>query len=326
VPGLDSLEYSAEEVDQELTVVVDRERAAALGVGIEAVGQALRHALQGEVVTEFMQGGRSYDLRLRLPRERVNGLDDLGSILLDNDRGDVLRVDDVARIRRVPAPASILRDRQQRMVEVTASLAEGVSLGEAHRRVAEVLRNMELPAGYTGYTGGSGQALREGRGTAGRLLALALFLVFVVMAVQYESLRNPLVILVSVPFAAIGVAWGMQVTGTTPSMPVWLGMIMLAGIGVNNAILLVEQIENLRGRGDPVDPVEDAITAAAASRLRPILMTTITTVCGLLPLALGIGDGAEMLQPLAVTISWGLSFSVLGSLVLVPSGYRWVVR
>jgi multidrug efflux pump subunit AcrB len=329
VPGLGNLEYSAEEVEQELTVVVDRERAAALGVSVEEVGQALRHALQGEVITEFMQGGRSYDLRLRLPRERVNGLDDLGSILLGNDRGDILRVDDVARIRRVPAPASILRDRQQRMVEGTASLDEGVSLGEAHRRVTEVLRAMDLPSGYSGYTGGSGQALREGRGTAGRLLALALFLVFVVMAVQYESLRNPLVILVSVPFAAIGVAWGMQVTGTTPSMPVWLGMIMLAGIVVNNAILLVEQIENLRSRGEPAESVESvdhAITAAAASRLRPILMTTITTVCGLLPLAMGIGDGAEMLQPLAVTISWGLSFSVLVSLVLVPSVYRLVVR
>jgi multidrug efflux pump subunit AcrB len=257
-----------------------------------------------------------------LPRERLRGLDDLGGILVNSDSGQLLRVDEVARVRRVPAAATIVRDRQQRMVEVTASLSDGLTLGEADRRVAELLRQLSLPDGYSVHSGGAGETLRRGQSAAGWLLLLALFLVFVVMAVQYESLRNPLVILTSVPFAAIGVAWGMQVTATGPSMPVWLGMIMLAGIVVNNAILLVEQIELLRRDGMRV---RAAITAAAARRLRPILMTTITTVCGLLPLAMGLGEGAEMLQPLAVTISWGLSFSVLVSLVLVPSVY-WMVN
>ena len=151
------------------------------------------------------------------------------------------------------------------------------------------------------------------------LLGLALFLVFVVMAVQYESLRNPLVILLSAPFAAIGVASGLLYHHTTPSMPVWLGMIMLAGIVVNNAIVLVETIEGLRRRGVAV---ADAVPRAAALRLRPILMTTLTTVVGMLPLALGWGEGAEMLQPLALTIVWGLSFSLLVSLLLVPALYR----
>jgi len=150
-----------------------------------------------------------------------------------------------------------------------------------------------------------------------------LFLVFVVMAVHYESLRNPLVILLSVPFCIIGVALGLVVTHMHLSMPVWLGLIMLAGIVVNNAIVLVEYIEICRESGLPLD---QAIISAAHQRLRPILMTTLTTVVGLLPLALAWGEGAEMLQPLAVTIVSGLSFSLLVSLFLVPVIYQAVHR
>jgi multidrug efflux pump subunit AcrB len=139
------------------------------------------------------------------------------------------------------------------------------------------------------------------------------------MAVQYESVRNPLIILLSVPFALIGVALGLSWTDTGLSMPVWLGMIMLAGIVVNNAIVLVEFIELRRRAGDARD---ESIIEAARLRLRPILMTTLTTVFGMLPLALGIGEGSEMLSPLAVTIVAGLSFSTLVSLLLVPSLYR----
>ncbi|MCW8958295.1 MAG: efflux RND transporter permease subunit, partial [Gammaproteobacteria bacterium] len=147
------------------------------------------------------------------------------------------------------------------------------------------------------------------------------FLVFVVMAVQYESLRNPVVILLGVPFAVIGVSLGLVVTGLPLSMPVWLGMIMLAGIVVNNAIILVEYMDMARNRGLAL---EEAITEAARLRLRPIMMTTLTTVMGMLPLALGIGEGAEMLQPLAVALIAGLSMSLLVTLVLIPILYRWL--
>ncbi len=151
------------------------------------------------------------------------------------------------------------------------------------------------------------------------LLGLALFLVLVAMAVQYESVRNPLIILLSVPFALTGVVLGLMWSDLSLSMPVWLGLIMLAGIVVNNAIVLVEFIEIERRRG--LD-VQAAILSAARLRLRPILMTTLTTVVGMLPLALAVGEGSEMLQPLAVTIVAGLSFSTLVSLVLVPMIYR----
>jgi len=167
------------------------------------------------------------------------------------------------------------------------------------------------------------ESLREGQATTRILLALALFLVFVVMAVQYESLRNPLVIMLSVPFSLIGVAVGIRLLDLPLSMPVWLGLIMLAGIVVNNAIVLVEYIELARNRG--LKRVE-AITEAARLRLRPIMMTTLTTVVGMLPLAIGFGEGAEMLQPLAVTIVCGLSFSMLVVLLLVPVNYQLLSR
>ena len=153
------------------------------------------------------------------------------------------------------------------------------------------------------------------------LLGLALFLVFVVMAVQYESIRNPLVIMTSVPFCTIGVVFGLDAYSMPISMPVWLGLILLAGIVVNNAIIVVEFIELHRARGLAL---RDAIVIGARLRLRPVLMTTLTTVVGMLPLALALGDGTEMLQPLAVTIVFGLSFSVLVSLFLVPAIYRMV--
>jgi multidrug efflux pump subunit AcrB len=185
------------------------------------------------------------------------------------------------------------------------------------------MADVVLPEGYTWYDGGELKALTEGRNLGLLLLALAIFLVFVVMAVQYESLRNPLVILLSIPFAAVGVAVGLLVSGLTLSMPVWLGMIMLAGIVVNNAIVLVEYVEIARRQGLSV---REAIITAARLRLRPILMTSLTTVAGMTPLALGLGEGSEMLQPLAVSIIFGLTISLLVTLLLIPVVYRLLHR
>jgi multidrug efflux pump subunit AcrB len=199
----------------------------------------------------------------------------------------------------------------------------GTSLSEAYDRIYQEMATVTLPEGYVWYDGGELEALTEGRDTGLLLLALAVFLVFVVMAVQYESLRNPLVILLSIPFAAVGVAVGLLVTGLTLSMPIWLGMIMLAGIVVNNAIVLVEYVEIARRQGTPL---REAIVTAARLRLRPILMTTLTTVAGMTPLALGLGEGSEMLQPLAVAIIFGLSISLLVTLLLIPVVYRLLHR
>ncbi|OOZ36909.1 efflux RND transporter permease subunit [Solemya velesiana gill symbiont] len=321
VDGLSNLQHSAEEKNQELSVQVDRDRATSYGLTVEDAGKALRFALQGSTVTDFITEDRSIDVLLRLAEEDIANPADLENIILFSKTTPRVPVhlSDIAQVDLHPTPSAIMRDLQQRMVEVSASLSGEKTLNETIEAALQIVREMEIPKGYTVYEAGSLETLKEGRSLSYQLLGLAIFLVFVVMAVQYESLRNPVVIILSVPFAVIGVAIGLQVTGLPLSMPIWLGMIMLAGIVVNNAIVLVEYIEIQRRTGLAVG---EAIIQAARLRLRPILMTTLTTVVGMMPLALALGEGAEMLQPLAVTIVSGLLFSTLVSLVLVPSVYR----
>ncbi|KPJ91002.1 MAG: acriflavin resistance protein [Gammaproteobacteria bacterium SG8_11] len=320
VKGLNNVAHSSEEENFEISIEIDRDRAKNLGLDVRDISQAMRIALDGIVVTDFIQGDRAYDVRLRLPRTEASNPQELESIVLFPAVGDrpPVHLGSVARVQLVQSPATIMRDAQMRIIEVTASVAEDATLGGVLKQIETALAGLPLPQGYNMYDGGAKEALQEGRQMTYVLLALALFLVFVVMAVQYESLRNPIVIIFSVPFAAIGVAIGIYTVDLPISMPVWLGMIMLAGIVVNNAIVLVEYIEILREQGMAK---ADAIVEAARLRLRPILMTTLTTVVGMLPLALGWGEGAEMLQPLAVTIVAGLSFSVLVSLLFVPVVY-----
>ena len=278
-------------------------------------------ALEGLVVTDFIDNDQSFDVRLRLPHAEAANPQDLESILLFPaiDKRSPVHLGDLASAKLVRSPATIMRDNQLRIVEVSASVVEGNTLGGVLEQIDKTLADLELPQGYNLYEGGSRKTLQEGQQLTQILLALAIFLVFVVMAVQYESLLNPLVIILSVPFAATGVAMGIAWAELPISMPVWLGMIMLAGIVVNNAIVLVEYIEIVRSQGFDK---KHAIVEAARLRLRPILMTTLTTVVGMIPLAIGIGEGAEMLQPLAVTIVSGLSFSMLVSLILVPTMYN----
>ena len=319
IDELSNLRHSYEDTNNEVSVNIDRQRAADLGIRVDDIGRALRVALDGLVVSDFIDGDRQYDIRLRLPRTGFRSPDDLGNILVGLHQGQPVRLRSVASVSFNPAPASILRDNQRRIVEVTASLSPDIGPEQAMQRVGELLSDLPLPEGYSLYDGGAVKTLQEGRQAGHLLLGLAVFLVFVVMAVQYESLRNPLVILISIPFTSIGVAAGIHWLSIPISMPIWLGLIMLAGIVVNNAIVLVEQIEVEREQGLGLNK---AIAEGARLRLRPILMTTLTTVAGMTPLAIGFGEGSEMLQPLAVVIVWGLSFSMLVSLILVPAVYR----
>ncbi len=320
IEGLTNIEHSGEEVNQEISITPDRDRLAALDLDLSQLGRALQIALDGFDVTDFIEGDRSYPIRLQLAEEITRNPRDLESLLLfpASDDRPAVHLSDVARIRIQAAPAQIQRDNQRRITEVSAGLEEGMTLGRASSTIRKLLDEMNLPPGYSVYDAGSARSLREGRQLGTLLLPLALFLVFAVMAVQYESLRNPVVIILCVPFAAIGVALGLTVTEIPLSMPVWLGLIMLAGIVVNNAIVLVEYIDLVRARGVAT---REAVVTAARLRLRPILMTTLTTVAGMLPLAIGWGEGAEMLQPLAITIVSGLSFSLVVTLLLIPMCY-----
>jgi len=279
--------------------------------------------MNGRVVTNFIEGDMSFDVRLRLPPSELQNPQDLQSVLLYNKEGMAVRLEEIAQLQWIPVPSNIMRDQQQRIIEISGNIETDASLLDVMAEVQGRLADWQMPDGYTLYEGGAAKVMQESQQLTKILLALAVFLVFVVMAVQYESFRNPLVILFSIPFVTIGVAVGIQWLEMPLSMPVWLGMIMLAGMVVNNAIVLVETIELQRAAGLSV---QAAILKAGELRFRPILMTTLTTVVGLLPLALGLGEGAKMLQPLAITIGFGLSFSLLVSLLLVPACYQLLAR
>lgn len=321
IEGLKNITHSAEDEQFEIAISLDRERAAQLGIDLLDLTEAAQIALQGRVVSDYLDGDKAYDIRLKLSKAEMSNPQDLESIILFPAASSSMPVylGNVAQISLLETPASIKRDNQMRIVELSASLEGETTLGEVLVQLRDMRENIQLPFGYTLYDGGSEQALQEQQQLTDILLLLALFLVFVVMAIQYESLLNPLIIIISVPFSAIGVAIGIYFGDLPLSMPVWLGMIMLVGIVVNNAILLVEYIEIERKHFTDINV---AIIEAARLRLRPILMTTLSTVMGMLPLAIGVGDGAEMLQPLAIAVVCGLSFSMLVSLLLVPMMYR----
>ncbi|MES9833336.1 MAG: efflux RND transporter permease subunit [Candidatus Thiodiazotropha sp. DIVDIV] len=325
VSGLSNVEYTGEELTQEITLEVDRQRATSFGLNVEDVGQMVKLALGGEVVTDYLEGDRSIDVRLRLLREDLATPGDVESIIIFSrtEPAVPLRLGELAKVVLAPTPVTIQRDQQQRMVEISASVSEALGLDLANQKVNEIIEEMQIPSGYILYEAGGFDSVQKGREMGLILLGLALFLVLVVMAVQYESLRNPLVIMLSVPFAVIGVAFGLSWAELPLSMPVWLGLIMLSGIVVNNAIVLVEYIALRRDAGIAKDA---AIIEASQLRLRPILMTTLTTVAGMLPLALALGEGSEMLQPLAVTLVSGLTFSTLVTLLLIPMVYRLIGR
>ncbi len=334
VPGLHNLTHSYEEVKQELTIRIDRERAAEFGVDATTVGEALKIALDGQIISNFIDDDKDFDIRMRLPRANSYNPNVLQNLMVDYKNGNAVRLGDVAYVNREATASTIVRSQQQRIVEISASYDVEADQSKTLTATMSKLAEINLPQGYVLYDNDTNKTLEEGQKTGMIVLFLAIFLVFVVMAVQYESLLNPLIIMLSIPFAATGVAIGLLVnTDMSVSMPVWLGFIMLTGIVVNNAIVLVEQIELEREKREHEKqgleklPQEknsaliESIKNAAALRLRPILMTTLTTVFGMMPLAIGLGEGSEMLQPLAFVIVWGLSFSLFVSLILVPSLY-----
>ena len=321
VNGISNLEHSLQDIKQELSIQVDPQQLANFGLTTSDIARRVQSSLTGIAATELLEGDRSYTIRVRPPKASMDTMEAIQSIPIFHPENPSLitRLGDLAQIALVPSPASIRRDKQQRVVEITASITGDSGLDTVLQDVRQVTHGFELPTGYSLYDGGTEKNYQENKALSQQLLILAIFLVFVVMAVQYESLKNPFVILTCIPFTLIGIYLGLQYFNIPLSMPVWLGAIMLAGIVVNNAIVLVEYIEIERRE---VADLTAAIIRAAKLRLRPILMTTLTTVVGMLPLAYGLNEGSEMLRPLAVTIVAGLSFSLLVSLVMVPVVYQ----
>jgi multidrug efflux pump subunit AcrB len=320
IRGLSGVELSTEEASPQLSIEIDRQRAADLGLDAAQVGQTVRTALDGTIVTRFAESNNEYDIRVRLPRESFTSPEDLGSIALFPGRDQPIYLRDVANVRMGTGPTTILRVNQNRQLRVTGDVDDQVaSVGQVTAKVRAALADLELPEGYALIYGGEERAIQENQRNLTIVTLLAIFLVFVVMAIQYESVSDPLAIMFSIPLALVGVGLMLWITRTPLSAPVLLGVILLAGIVVNNAILLVQYIEI--ARREKGLPVEQAVIEAGAARLRPILMTTTTTVCGMLPLALGLGEGSELMQPLAIAVVGGLTVSTLLTLVVVPCAY-----
>ncbi len=318
VPGVTDVETSQKPGVPQEVLTIDRDRTADLGLTVRKVLQTLETAVAGSRAGEFRSKGNSYRILVQMA-EAVNlSLDDILDMTLTNPLGEAIALRNVVRIDPGRGPVLIERKDQQRLVTVSANVSNR-DLGSAAADVADRIDRIPRPTGYEVRMSGSIEEQQKSFRELMVSLGLALALVYMVLACQYESLRDPLVVMLSVPLAVVGVLTVLFLTRTTINVQSSIGCIMLGGIVVNNAILLVDQAGKLR-LGSKLT-AREAVLEAGRRRLRPILMTTLTTILGLLPLALGIGEGADAQAPLARVIVGGLTASTVISLVVIPIVY-----
>jgi multidrug efflux pump subunit AcrB len=309
----------ADDRQPEVQIRPDWERANALGLTTQTIGSTLQTAITGSVPTQLQRNERLVDVRVQLNQDLLNQPSQLEQLPLFVANNALVRLSDVANFEAGQAPGEIQRINQRPVFLIAGNLNKGASLGAALAEVRQVVAKLDLPAGVTVLPSYAGQTNQELQGALLGLGSLAAFLVFVVMAVQYNSLIDPLVIILTVPLALVGGILGLFVTQTAIGITVVVGAVLLVGIVVNNAIIMVETANQIREETG-LDRAT-AILQAAPQRLRPILMTTITTVLGLFPLALGIGEGSEFLQPLGIVVFSGLTLATLLTLFIIPCFY-----
>ncbi len=316
------VESSLERGHPEIQIYFDQERAAALGLTVKQISDQVVNKIRGKVATRYSWRDRKIDVLVRLAEDDRQSIAAVRGLIVNPQSEFPVPLSSVAEIRVAEGPAEIRRGNQERMALVQANLAHG-DLGSAVTEAETLLSRMKLPYGVTLNIRGQSEEMAASFKSLLFALGLAIFLVYLVMASQFESLLHPFVILFSIPLAAVGVALALWLTDTRLSVIVFIGLIMLAGIVVNNAIVLLDLINQLRERG--LDRVA-AIREGAKLRLRPIMMTTLTTVLGLLPMALGLGEGSEMRTPMAITVIGGLLTSTLLTLLVVPVMYSLLDR
>jgi HAE1 family hydrophobic/amphiphilic exporter-1 len=322
IQGLRDVKASTEGGNPEVQIVFNRRRLAHAGLDVASIGNIIRNKVMGEVSTELNRQDRKVDIRVRAREEDRNNVEDLRRLIVNTDGPVPITLSAVAEIKLERGPSEIRRIDQERVALVTANL-KGRDLGSVSQDIQKLIDNTPLPPDFRIRTGGQQREMVTSFDSMILAIALAIFLVYLVMASQFESLVQPFIIMFTIPFALIGVILTLLITGTPISVVVLIGLIMLAGIVVNNAIVLIDYINQLRKRGLPK---REAIKQAGQVRLRPILMTTVTTVLGLLPMALGFGEGAELRTPMAVTVIGGLLVGTLLTLVVIPTVYDVVVR
>ncbi len=308
---------TTEQGHPEVKILFDRDRAATLGLSVHDVANRVVNQVRGEVATRYSWRDRKIDILVRAREEDRASIDDLRQLIINPESARPVTLESVADIVIDIGPSEVRRVSQQRVAIVTANLRYG-DLGAATTIIQSVVDDLVLPDGVSVRLAGQSEEMASSFRSLLFALSLAVFLVYLVMASQFESLIHPFVIFFSIPLAAIGAIVALWITGSTLSVVVFIGLILLAGIVVNNAIVLVDLINQLRANGQPK---MEAIREAARLRLRPILMTTLTTTLGLLPLAMGFGEGAEIRAPMGITVIGGLVVSTLLTLIVIPVMY-----
>lgn len=308
---------SMEQGHPEIQIVFDRDRLSALGLQLGTVADGVVSKIRGDIATRYSWRDRKIDVMVRARESDRASSEDIRNLIVNPGSDRPIPLDAVARIEVTEGPSEIRRVAQQRVAVVSANLAYG-DLGSAISEIDNIIAVTPIPSGILARMAGQSQEMDVAFESLIFALLLAVFLVYLVMASQFESLIHPFVILFTIPMAVIGAIWALWITGSTISVVVFIGLILLAGIVVNNAIVLVDLINQLRAKG--MEKFE-AIREAGRSRLRPILMTTLTTILGLLPLSIGFGDGAEIRAPMGITVIGGLLISTLLTLVVIPVMY-----
>lgn len=322
IPGIKDVKTTMEVGNPELNVVFDRERLSSFGLSLSDVSNRLKTKIQGEVPTKFKERELQVDIRVRTTAWQAENVGELRSVVVGEREGTPIALGTVANIDVARGLSQITRISQQRAAVVSGNLT-GRDLGSVSRDIQSVIDGVALPAGVTVELGGQNEELNRSFRSLIFALLLAIFLVYLVMAAQFESFVHPFIILFTVPLGAIGVIWILLLTGQSLSVVVFIGAIMLSGIVVNNGIVLIDYINQLRSGG--MEKMQ-ALREAGRVRLRPIIMTTMTTVLGLLPMALGIGEGAEIRAPMALTVIGGLLGATVLTLLVIPALYSLVDR
>jgi HAE1 family hydrophobic/amphiphilic exporter-1 len=316
------IKTTVERGNPEIQIVFDQERAAKLGLAVRDIANRVVANVRGELATRYTWRDKKIDVLVRSVDTRRSSIDEIRRLIVNPTSDRPVTLDAVAEVRVSQGPAEIRRVAQERVAIITANLAYG-DLGAAAAEAGVIVSRIPMPEGISALVSGQSEEMEDSFKSMQFALLLAVFLVYLVMASQFESLIHPFVILFTIPLALVGAVLALFITGTTINIVALIGVIMLAGIVVNNAIVLVDLINQLRAQG--VERIE-AIMEAGRARLRPILMTSLTTALGLLPMAMGFGEGSEVRTPMAITVIGGLVVSTLLTLLVIPVVYSLMDR
>jgi HAE1 family hydrophobic/amphiphilic exporter-1 len=317
VRGVDDVEATMRLGDPEVQITFDRDRLAAMNLDPASASRLVRSAVQGDAATQFSDLDRKLDVRVRATESQRSVIGELVNLEVGRNEGRAVPLGAVAEVSVARGPSEIRRISQQRAGVVRGNL-NGRDLASVSRDIEAVLAATPAPPGVKASLAGQNRELSESFGSLRFALLLAVVLIYLVMASQFESLLHPFVIMFTVPMAIVGVVATLVVTGTAVSVMVLIGLVVLAGIVVNNGIVLIDYTNQLRARGRPK---VEALIEAARVRLRPILMTALTTVLGLVPMSLGFGEGSELRSPLALTLIGGMVSATALTLIVLPVVY-----